>query len=401
VSEAKKVPLLRFKGFNEEWEEKKLGDAFGMALSTNTLSRSCLSDCGVVKNIHYGDVLIKLPSVTDVRTTELPFVADDKFKVGAKNLLRDGDIVMADTAEDETAGKVTEVVGISDQKVVSGLHTIVLRPNDDFGMGFLGYCLNAKGFHNELLRIMQGVKVFSVNKRSLEDCRFFSPSVPAQQKLGEVFCSMDALIASRETALEKLKVLKKAMLEKMFPRAGAKVPEVRFKGFEGEWRSYEFSEVYERINAKSYQVQSSEYLQTGDFPVVDQGKDLIIAYSNNKDKVFRAAESPVIVFGDHTREVKFVDFDFVIGADGTQLLRSANFDVRFAYYVMKRVTLPNMGYSRHFKFLLETRYSFPSLPEQRKIGAYFRSLDALISARRDEIAKLKDLKKALLDRMFV
>ncbi len=146
---------------------------------------------------------------------------------------------------------------------------------------------------------------------------------------------------------------------------------------------------------------SSEYVPIGKFPVIDQGKDTIVAYSNNEDKVYHTSQSPVIVFGDHTREVKYVDFDFVIGADGTQLLRCIRHDVRFSYYALKRVTLPNMGYARHFKFLLEMRFYMPSLPEQRKIGAYFRSLDALISARRDEIAKLKDLKKALLDRMFV
>ena len=179
-----------------------------------------------------------------------------------------------------------------------------------------------------------------------------------------------------------------------------RVPEVRFKGFDGEWKEKTFDEMFERLQAKDCQIQSDEYLEVGKYPVVDQGKDAIIGYSNRTDKVFRAKENPVIVFGDHTREVKFVDFDFVIGADGTQLLRSHDNDIAFAFYALKQVQLPNMGYSRHFKFLLEAKFFVPSLPEQRKIGACFREMDALIAARREEVGKLKDLKKALLERMF-
>ena len=183
--------------------------------------------------------------------------------------------------------------------------------------------------------------------------------------------------------------------------AASKIPPLRFKGFEGAWKSYEFGGVYERINAKKYQIESSRYLNLGCFPVVDQGKDLIVAYTNDANKVFSAAESPVIVFGDHTREVKFVEFDFAIGADGTQLMRCcANFEISFAYYVMKRLTLPNMGYSRHYKFLLEAQYLFPNLREQQKIAPACRSLDALIADRKSAVEKLQTLKKAMLEKMF-
>ena len=183
--------------------------------------------------------------------------------------------------------------------------------------------------------------------------------------------------------------------------AASKIPPLRFKGFEGAWKSYEFGGVYERINAKKYQIESSRYLNLGCFPVVDQGKDLIVAYTNDANKVFSAAESRVIVFGDHTREVKFVEFDFAIGADGTQLMRCcANFEISFAYYVMKRLTLPNMGYSRHYKFLLEAQYLFPNLREQQKIASAFRSLDALIADRKSAVEKLQTLKKAMLEKMF-
>ena len=211
-----RVPEVRFKGFDGEWKERRLGEMFDMTISNNTLSRANLSDSGSVCNIHYGDVLIKYGSVVDVGREKIPFVADEKFKVTSKNRLHDGDIVMADTAEDETVGKVSEIREIGERDVVSGLHTIVLRPRESCASGFLGYYMNAGAFHDGLLEIMQGVKVLSVNKSALADRLLLVPSLPEQRKIGAYFREMDALIAARREEVGKLKDLKKALLERMF-----------------------------------------------------------------------------------------------------------------------------------------------------------------------------------------
>lgn len=212
-----KVPEVRFKGFEGEWEEKKLGTAFGFGVQNNTLSRSELSFAGTVRNIHYGDVLIKFGSVLDVSKDTVPFVADKSFKCTGKNRLADGDIVMADTAEDEAVGKVTEIRGTENAPAVSGLHTIVLRPLCKYAEGFLGYSLNAPAFHERLVSLMQGIKVLSINKGTLAETVFLAPAKSAeQQEIGSFFRSLDALLAARREEAEKLKQLKKAFLERMF-----------------------------------------------------------------------------------------------------------------------------------------------------------------------------------------
>lgn len=212
-----KVPEVRFKGFEGEWEEKKLGTSFGFGVQNNTLSRSELSFAGTVRNIHYGDVLIKFGSVLDVSKDAVPFVADKSFKCTGKNRLADGDIVMADTAEDEAVGKVTEIRGTENAPAVSGLHTIVLRPLCKYAEGFLGYSLNAPAFHERLVSLMQGIKVLSINKGTLAETVFLAPAEPAeQQEIGSFFRSLDALLAARREEAEKLKQLKKAFLERMF-----------------------------------------------------------------------------------------------------------------------------------------------------------------------------------------
>lgn len=211
-----KVPEVRFKGCEGEWEAKRLGDAFSMSVSTNTLSRACLTEEGTVRNVHYGDVLTKLKSVTNVNSYELPYVADKDFKTSTKNLLHEGDVVMADTAEDAMVGKVTEIRNVGCAQVVAGLHTVVLRPLDDFGAGYLGYYLNSDAFHLGLLRIMQGVKVLSINKSFLADYSLLFPSLHEQRKIGAYFRSLDVLISARQEEVGKLKNLKKALLDRMF-----------------------------------------------------------------------------------------------------------------------------------------------------------------------------------------
>lgn len=275
-----------------------------------------------------------------------------------------------------------------------------LRP---YGDGyFLLSLLQGDAFVNRVLDECTGTSYPAISDSRLADIPVAYPSsLPEQQKIGVFFRTLDALIAEREEAIGKTEAIKKSMLQKMFPQGNATVPEVRFGGFEGEWRIFHFDQVFQHVSSKGYQIQADEYLDIGEYPVVDQGQMPVVGYSNNSSKVCRAKANPVIVFGDHTRIVKYVDFDFVVGADGTQLLRAMGHDLSFLTAVVRGLPLPNMGYSRHFKLLQESTFLLPSLPEQQKIGAFFRSLDALIAGRREEVEKLKQMKKALLERMFV
>ena len=94
---------------------------------------------------------------------------------------------------------------------------------------------------------------------------------------------------------------------------------LRLGGFSEKWRSNEFSQVFERMNTRDSQIQVSEYCDFGRYPVVDQGQDQVVAFSDRTDKRFQCPKDGLIIFGDHTRTVKFIGEDFVIGADGTQV----------------------------------------------------------------------------------
>ena len=191
-----KKPAIRFSGFTDAWEQRKLGEVL-IALQNNTLSRADLSfEQGVALNIHYGDVLIKFGEYLDVKKELLPMIIDNSIVIKYKaSFLQNGDIIVADTAEDETVGKCTEMGGLTDEIAVSGLHTMPYRPKFKFASGFLGYYMNSASYHHQLLPLMQGIKVTSISKSAMKNTVICYPKSEGEQaEISGFFLNLDNLI---------------------------------------------------------------------------------------------------------------------------------------------------------------------------------------------------------------
>jgi type I restriction enzyme S subunit len=170
------------------------------------------------------------------------------------------------------------------------------------------------------------------------------------------------------------------------------------------WTWVGFDEFWTDYTDAKRKLPQKDYLASGTLPVVDQGADLIGGYTDDTGKR-SLAPLPVVIFGDHTRAVKFIDQSFVQGADGVRVLRSCNgVEPAFAFHALRCVSLPDKGYSRHFKFLKSTSFPIPPLPEQRRIVAKIDSLSGKSKRARDHVDHIPRLvekyKQALLAATF-
>lgn len=198
-----------------EWEEKTFADVFEN-MNNNTFSRDCLNySSGFAKNIHYGDILVKFNSYVDVMNDEIPYI-NKELSYSKYSYLQDGDIVIADTAEDETVGKAVEIENANNMVVVAGLHTIACRPKMKFAKRYLGYYLNSDTYHMQLRPYMQGIKVTSISKSNISLTTIIVPSLHEQKKIADCLSSLEDVINQIQAELSAWKEFKRGLLRKMF-----------------------------------------------------------------------------------------------------------------------------------------------------------------------------------------
>ncbi len=214
----------------EEWGVQSFSETFRI-LNNNTFSRAELNyDSGQFKNIHYGDVLILFPEVLDCTREDVPFINDEARISGSAQPLQDGDIVMADTAEDETVGKVTEVINTGGKAVMAGLHTIPCRvKSGEFASKWLGYYMNSHFYHDQLLPYIHGTKVSSVSKGSLKETVIIIPSIKEQEKIVDALSDVDALIKNLQKLISKKKDIHQGLIQRLMTGSA------RLQGFCGVW----------------------------------------------------------------------------------------------------------------------------------------------------------------------
>ena len=409
------VPQIRFAGFTDPWEQRKLGEELGF-LRSNTLSRAELSDSeGAAFDIHYGDVLIKYGSVLDLKKAKVPRIADDAVADRQTcDCLQDGDVIIADTAEDSAVGKCTELCNSAGKKVFSGLHTMPLRPIREYASGYLGYYLNSPAFHDQLLPLMQGIKVISVSRSAMEDMMMAVPSIAEQASIGAFFNRLDSLITLHQRKYDKLCVLKKSMLDKMFPKGGSLYPEIRFAGFTDPWEQRKLGELFEESDERASDREIlSVSVANGIYPASESDRETNPGASLANYKIVHFGD---VVYNsmrmwqgavDASRYDGIVSPAYVVTRPTSEVY--ARFFARLLRQPMllkqyQQVSQGNSKDTQVLKFddFASIRISMPaSENEQRQIGAFFDRLDSLITLHQRKLELLRNIKKSMLDKMFV
>lgn len=166
------------------------------------------------------------------------------------------------------------------------------------------------------------------------------------------------------------------------------------------WKLLPFEEVIADVSGGNVKTLQGEFLSEGRFAIVDQGKELISGYTNEEKRLCHA-DLPVIIFGDHTRCFKYVDFPFCMGADGVKVLRpKIDADVKYLYYYLRQLHITDAGYSRHFKYLKQAEVVLPPLEEQKRITDILDRAEALRAKRREALAQLDELTQSIFIEMF-
>ncbi len=161
-----------------------------------------------------------------------------------------------------------------------------------------------------------------------------------------------------------------------------------------------FDEVFEDVTKRGTKIKTDEYRLSGKHQIIDQGQEQVAGYTDLEDGVFE--NIPAIIFGDHTRIVKYIDKPFFLGADGVKVLRSRFQDAnyRYLYYALKYVKIPNTGYNRHFKWLKESKIQYPCAEKQEEIVSILNGVSKIIEYRQQQLQKLDELVKARFIELF-
>ncbi|WP_406786807.1 restriction endonuclease subunit S [Bifidobacterium longum] len=414
MTEQAKVPAIRFAGFTDPWEQRKFGDCFEF-LKSNTLSRAGLNgENGTARNVHYGDILIKFGDCLDGERSDLPFITDDtvlpKF---AGSILREGDVIFADTAEDEAAGKCVELRKLPKEPTISGLHTIPARPRFFFGTGYLGHYLNSDAYHRQLLPLMQGIKVISVSKAALQDTQVRFPGLSEQAAIGAALSEIDNLITLHQRKYDKLVVFKKSMLEKMFPKDGESVPEIRFAGFTDPWEQRKLGEFGSVAMCKRiYKEQTSEQGDVPFFKIGTFGADPDAFISNELFEDYKrtypyptpgtlliSAAGSIGRIVEYQGEKAYFQDSNIVWLEHDHRLNDAFLKPLYSKieWGLEGSTIKRL----YNKDLLSAEVTIPDGREQKEIGQFFAKLDSLITLHQRKLELLQNIKKSLLDKMFV
>lgn len=398
----------------EDWEVRKLGEVCAF-LRTNTLSRNQLNDVnGDIHNIHYGDVLVKYPSIIDVQKQSIPFINSEDYKESMIDFIEDGDIVLADTAEDETVGKACEIANVGSEKILSGLHTMLIRPQKGlFFPFFLGYQVNSVSYRKQLQALIQGIKVCSLGKQAIANTYFAVPPLPEQHRIVSVLSLWDTAIAKQTALIEMLTLRKRGLMQQLL--TGKK----RLKGFSGEWKEVRLGEI--GVFFKGGGVPKDKITNSGNkcltYGDLYTKYDFVISDVKSYIDDHTANESVKIRYGDicfagsgETKEdigkcAAFIDNKYGYAGGDIIVFRANDCNPITLSYILNSSDVirqkSNMGQGHSvvhiYPYQLEKLLiKLPSRAEQDAIATILMESDKEIEVQKQKLAAMQEQKKGLM-----
>ena len=408
-------PEIRFAGFNDAWEQRKLGE---MGQTYTGLSGKTKDDFGhgQARFVTYMNVFsnpISNPEMTE------PIEIDPK-----QNEVEVGDVFFTTSSETPEEVGMSSILLEKRGKTYLNSFCFGFRPSEKIDSYYLAYMLRSESARAKITLLAQGISRYNISKNKVMEIAVSLPSLDEQKMIGQYFSQLDNLITLHQRKYDKLTKVKKSMLEKMFPKNGANVPEIRFKGFSDAWEQRKLSEMcgtFEYgLNAAAKEFDGkNKYIRITD--IDDASREFWLSDLSSPDICLDGMSKYLLSSGD----IVFARTGASVGK--TYIYRENDGIVYFAGFLIRAKVNQDNDAEFVFQSTLSPSYEkyiritsqrsgqpgvnaqeygeydlfAPSKEEQQRIGHFLRGIDNLITLHQRELEKLKNIKKACLEKMFV
>ncbi|MFR8194804.1 MAG: restriction endonuclease subunit S [Clostridium sp.] len=409
-------PKIRFKGYNEDWEQRKLGEIADKAVD-NRGKTPFISKEGTHPLLEVASLGSGAPDYSKVTK----YLSDETFKTELRAYIKEGDILFS------TVGSIGLVSFMdTNENAAIAQNIVAFRANESYDSKFLYAMLSTEENQYKAQRIVMGAVQPSIKVSQLVDVEYFvTENIAEQRKLGEYFLNLDHLITLHQHKCDEMKKLKKYMLQKMFPQNGKKVPEIRFDGFTNDWEQRKLGKLGSLKNGMNFSkdamghgfpfvnlqnIFGSNVVNVNELGLADATKKQLLEYSllegdvlfvRSSVKLEGVGEAALVPenlenttysgFIIRFRDEYGLNNDFKKYIFGTKKVRNQ---------IMAQAT--NSANKNISQGVLENlTVEVPSFDEQAKIGEYFSNLDHLITLHQHKCDELQNLKKYMLQNMFV
>ena len=385
-------PKIRFKGYEDDWEQRKLSDIYASI-------GNAFVGTATPYYVESGHFYLESNNIKDgqINHNSEIFINDEFYEKQKDKWLHTGDMVMVQS------GHVGHAAVIPEELDNSAAHALIMfrHPKEKIEPYFLNYQYQTNKSKKKIEEITTGNTIKHILASDMQEFVVDITNYDEQKKIGSYFQKLDHLITLHQRKCEETKSLKKYMLQKMFPENGNCVPKIRFKGYEDDWEQRKLGEVAQEFKSGN-SLKADEIDITGDYPVY--GGNGLRGYTStyNHDGEYALIGRQGALCGNMNYSVGkayFTEHAVVVKAD-------ENNDTRFLYYMLDTMNLgqysdqsaqPGLAVNK----LVKLENQFPMKEEQQRIGWYFSNIDHLITLHQHKCDELQKLKKFMLQNMFV
>ena len=405
MADANVVPQIRFKGFTDPWEQRKLGE---VGSTYGGLTGKSKDDFG------HGEARF----VTYTNVYDNPIGDPERVEAieidPRQHLVEYGDVLFTTSSETPEEVGMSSVWLSDQQNLYLNSFCFGYRQDGSFDSCYLAYMLRSACIRSKLALLAQGISRFNISKKRVMELDVPRPSKEEQRAIGAFFSDLNDLITLHQRKCDKLSVVKKALLEKMFPKEGEVVPEIRFKGFTDPWEQHKLGELFFESNERSSLMEIlSVSVAKGIYPASESDRDTNPGASLANYKVVHRGDVVYNSMRMWQGAVGSSDCDGIVSPAYVVARPAIELDSTCFGYLLKRPEMlykylcDSQGNSKDTQTLKYNRFAdievtMPAnLEEQRVISSCLGRVDTLITLHQRELETLKNVKKALLEKMFV